>query len=163
MSDVRVMFGKRVRTLRAANGWSQGRVAKAMAAHGHPMSQQTVAKIEKGTRPTSVAELAALARVFGTSMSDLLAPVDPAISAFTKTKPVVSAASIDLSDGLAEPARKVWRCAVCGTTGGWSDGWRWFGSFRQVEETGAPEFVVCSKACRSLADPATLTKGGARS
>lgn len=71
-----VPLGAKVRSLRAARGWSQTELAERMGAEGHPMAYQTVAKIEKGTRQTSIAELTALARVFGTTVADLVEPVD---------------------------------------------------------------------------------------
>ena len=79
-------------------------------------------------------------------MSDRQSPLPPPQSI---GEPEPMRVVIDLADDPPEDARKIWRCAVCGHVGEWSDGWRWFGSFRQLEETGSPEFVVCSTECRN--------------
>lgn len=48
----------------------------------------------------------------------------------------------------AEPIARVWVCAHCGKRDTWGPGWSWYGSLRQLDLTGEPEFVVCSPACR---------------
>jgi transcriptional regulator with XRE-family HTH domain len=58
------LFGKRVQDLRVAMGWTQEELAQRMTDAGHPMHQTTVTKLEKGTRPTSVAEVGALSTLF---------------------------------------------------------------------------------------------------
>lgn len=78
MDDERALevFGGAVRGLRERNGWSQTELAERMGRWGHPMVYQTVAKMEKGTRQTPVPELVTLARVFGVSLGELMAPLD---------------------------------------------------------------------------------------
>ena len=57
-------LGLRVRELRTARGWTQKALAQRASALGFTMHRTTVAKVESGTRPTSVAEVAALAAIF---------------------------------------------------------------------------------------------------
>lgn len=75
------LFGDRVRSLRLQAGLSQAAFAELLTTSGLPITQQTVAKIEAGRRPTSVGELAVIAKVFGMGMTDLLAVVDEALGA----------------------------------------------------------------------------------
>lgn len=58
-------FGRRVKELRSARGWTQGDLAQRLTAAGYQMHQSTVAKMESGVRPTNVGEIAALAAIFG--------------------------------------------------------------------------------------------------
>lgn len=48
-----------------------------MTAAGHPMHQTTVAKLENGTRPTSVAEASSLASIYGISTGSLFGDTTP--------------------------------------------------------------------------------------
>lgn len=57
-----------VRALREQREMSQSALAKAMSDHGLQWHQQTVYKVENGTRPLRAAELAALARILKTSL-----------------------------------------------------------------------------------------------
>lgn len=51
----------RVRTAREQRGWSQSELARQMQAGGHPnFHQTTVSRIEKGERPVTIEECAAL-------------------------------------------------------------------------------------------------------
>lgn len=43
-------------------------------------------------------------------------------------------------------ARRLYRCDCCGKTDIWSDGWRWFGSYRQLDED-EPVMTMCSAEC----------------
>ena len=47
------------------------------------------------------------------------------------------------------PPARIWTCDICGKKEPWGDQWRWYGSYRTYEETGEPEFVACSMACRN--------------
>lgn len=58
-------FGRRVKTLRTARGWTQDEFARRLTVAGHPMHQTTVAKLELGGRPTDVAEITEIAAIFG--------------------------------------------------------------------------------------------------
>lgn len=65
------------------------------------------------------------------------------------TPTVVGNVSIDLSDDdTAEPAAILWTCDQCGKRSRWEPGWTWYGSYRQLDQTGMPEAVLCSAACR---------------
>lgn len=66
-------FGKNVRILRQALGLTQEELAKAMTEAGTPMRQTTVAKLERGARPTSITEASALATVLSVSIYALFA------------------------------------------------------------------------------------------
>jgi transcriptional regulator with XRE-family HTH domain len=70
------VFGARVKELRAAEGWTQDDFAKRVTAAGYPMHQTTVAKLESGSRPTSVGEIAALAAIFRIPIGSFFATVD---------------------------------------------------------------------------------------
>lgn len=70
------MFGVRIKDLRQAQDWTQGDLAARMTSAGYPMHQTTVAKIESGSRPTNVGELAALAAIFGVPIGDIFATVE---------------------------------------------------------------------------------------
>ena len=72
-------LGARVRDLRTRRGWSQEDLAAKLTDAGRTMSQPVVGRIEAGSRVTGVGDLAALARVFGTTTSDLLESVDVAL------------------------------------------------------------------------------------
>lgn len=65
------VFGIQVRELRQARGWTQDQFANALAALGFPIHQTTVAKMEGGTRPTSVGEIAAIAKLFDVPIGTL--------------------------------------------------------------------------------------------
>ncbi|MEN0071276.1 MAG: helix-turn-helix transcriptional regulator [Propionicimonas sp.] len=49
-----------------------------------------------------------------------------------------------------EPTVRIWACDQCGKRAPWGEGWTWYGSLRQIEETGTPDFVLCSSTCRTL-------------
>lgn len=68
-------FGLQVRAQREAHGWSQQELSTRLAAHDFPLHQTGVARIESGTRPTSISELYVLAGVFGVPPTALLAPL----------------------------------------------------------------------------------------
>lgn len=66
-------FGARVRYLRQCRTWTQEDLAVALGAAGHPMHHSTVAKLEVGTRPTTIDEAVAIARILGVEVRELLA------------------------------------------------------------------------------------------
>ena len=70
------MFGVRVKDLRQARGWTQGDLAQRLTAAGYPMHQTTVAKMEGGSRPTNVGEVAALAAIFGIPIGSVFSEVE---------------------------------------------------------------------------------------
>lgn len=67
-------FGERVLELRNAAGFTQEQLAALLSRTGRSYTQSTIAKIEKGTRPTSVGELYLLASALDTTVSKLLEP-----------------------------------------------------------------------------------------
>lgn len=70
-------LGRTVKERRRAAGLTQADLVSKLAAHGVAMHQTTVAKLEAGTRPTSVHELLGLARVLDCGVEDLLRPAQP--------------------------------------------------------------------------------------
>lgn len=77
MANIERKFGAKVRSLRLERGWTQRDLASKMTAAGHPMHQTTVAKLENGTRPTSVAEASSLASIYGISTGSLFGDTTP--------------------------------------------------------------------------------------
>ena len=43
---------------------------------------------------------------------------------------------------------RLWTCDVCGITAPWGQHWSWYGSYKQLDETGRPAIVTCSTTCR---------------
>lgn len=64
--------GDNVRRLRLARGLTQAALADQMARAGVEMSQQVVAKVEKGARPLRLVEAVALADLFDVHVQDLV-------------------------------------------------------------------------------------------
>lgn len=70
---VATVLGSRVKQAREARGWSQERLAEKLTeALQRELKPLTVLRLEKGTRPTTVRELLALADVFGVTASALI-------------------------------------------------------------------------------------------
>ena len=65
-------FGLRIRELRVARGWTQAKLAEEAALRNLSFRQATVAKIEAGSRPTSVGELVVLADILRVEPGHLL-------------------------------------------------------------------------------------------
>ncbi len=65
------VFGARLRDLRQQHLLSQRQVAEAMVEQGFSWRQTTAAKTEAAERPVPLGEAVALARLFGTTVSDL--------------------------------------------------------------------------------------------
>ena len=68
-------FGRWVRDLRNARGWTQEAFAERLAAAGYPLHQTSIAKLESGSRPTPLDEVGAIARIFGVDHAALLGAV----------------------------------------------------------------------------------------
>lgn len=64
-------FGRRVRDLRTARGWTQAELASALSFTGKSYHQTTIAKLENGARPTSVEEVHLLAALLDVEVVDL--------------------------------------------------------------------------------------------
>jgi transcriptional regulator with XRE-family HTH domain len=60
--------GENIRRLRAARGFSQAELARYL---GEPYRQQTVLKVEKGTRPLKLSEAVKIAEVLAVEVKDL--------------------------------------------------------------------------------------------
>ena len=75
------LFGGAVRRLRRKRGWTQEVLAEQLSFAGCPMHQTTVAKMESGSRPTTITELAALAQVFRVPIHSLLPATGGEVSA----------------------------------------------------------------------------------
>lgn len=71
-ATVEEILGRRVKAMRQIKGWTQAELADQLAAQGLSFSQATIAKLEGAKRPTTVAELSTLAKVFDQDPSDLL-------------------------------------------------------------------------------------------
>lgn len=65
-------FAEKVKTYRSSKGMTQAELADAVNRHGLNFRQGTIAKIENGSRPTSIGEMKALSVVFGVSPSALV-------------------------------------------------------------------------------------------
>jgi transcriptional regulator with XRE-family HTH domain len=70
--DFDKLVGSNVQRFRLARGMSQADLAEAMTESGERVHQQTVLKIEKGTRPLKYAEAACLSNVLRVPMSAFL-------------------------------------------------------------------------------------------
>lgn len=70
--QVQTLFGQRVRAAREAVGLTQAAVSARLETLGVKVHQTAIAKIEAGTRPTTVPELRALARTLRTSTEQLV-------------------------------------------------------------------------------------------
>ena len=66
-----VVFGRHIRSLRAEKGWTQADLAERLGT-----SHQTVARSEAGLRTVGIEELLTLARTFGITMAEFVAPLD---------------------------------------------------------------------------------------
>jgi transcriptional regulator with XRE-family HTH domain len=74
--DWEKVFGSRIREMRQLRGWTQDELARLMSDAGHQMHQTTLAKLEGGTRPTSVAEVGALATLLEVPIWSLFGAAD---------------------------------------------------------------------------------------
>jgi transcriptional regulator with XRE-family HTH domain len=70
--DYGAVFARRLRQLRTAMKITQRQVAEQMGGHGFQMHQTTIAKIETGERAVQLDEAAAIAKVLGVSLQDLI-------------------------------------------------------------------------------------------
>jgi transcriptional regulator with XRE-family HTH domain len=72
-SRVNAWVGQNVARIRNKRGWSQTDLAARLSAQlSRSIDPTTITRLERGTRPTSVKELAALAELFEQDMPDLL-------------------------------------------------------------------------------------------
>jgi transcriptional regulator with XRE-family HTH domain len=67
-----VEFGSRIRAARDGRGLTQAALAEQLSTRGIKMHQTAIAKIEAGSRPTTVVEAQAIADVLLVSIADLL-------------------------------------------------------------------------------------------
>ncbi|WP_458116992.1 helix-turn-helix transcriptional regulator [Arthrobacter sp. D2-10] len=76
MGDIaKASFGEALRKFRLASGLTQEELARRLSDRGFSATQTMVAKIERGDRPTSIAEAAVIAAYFGTPVQSFL-PLD---------------------------------------------------------------------------------------
>jgi transcriptional regulator with XRE-family HTH domain len=71
VSEFDKLVGSNVQTYRTAKGLSQSDLAAAMSEGGEHMHQQTILKIEKGTRPLRYSEALRICRALGISPEEL--------------------------------------------------------------------------------------------
>lgn len=77
VKNIEEEFGAVVRSLRLAAGMTQEQLAQALTSEGWAARQNTIAKLENGLRPTTLAELYVIARVFNVEARDIAALTDP--------------------------------------------------------------------------------------
>lgn len=69
--DIDVLVGSSLRVLRTNADLTQGELAERLAAHGVPMSQQTIAKIESGSRSLRLSEAVAIVQALDDGENNL--------------------------------------------------------------------------------------------
>lgn len=113
-------IGKRLQTIRSLSDLTQGQLANRLGAMGLPMAQQTIAKIENGTRPLKLAEAEAITTIIGQPIDALVpADEDDALEVYELTALVnyymesidTVAMHIAESKRNQERAREAWRTA----------------------------------------------------
>jgi transcriptional regulator with XRE-family HTH domain len=77
VENIEERLGAVVRSLRMAAGMTQEQLAQALTGEGWATRQNTIAKLENGLRPTTIAELYVIARVFNVEARDIYALTDP--------------------------------------------------------------------------------------
>jgi transcriptional regulator with XRE-family HTH domain len=96
--------GQEIRGLRIARGWSQQEVAMKMRGFGYSWNQTMVSKIEAGTRPLRVNELADLAQLFAVPVAQLLLPqvsLEEAEKEIAELEPALKAAEARAAEAEA--------------------------------------------------------------
>ena len=71
MADDDTLVGYQVKAWRSLRAMSQADLAQRMTLAGHPMQQQTVLEVEKGSRPLLLTEAVVLARILGADLVSL--------------------------------------------------------------------------------------------
>lgn len=71
--DLNRAIGERLQYLRTRSNLTQGQLAQRLTAMDMPIAQQTVAKIENGTRPLKLAEAESITQILDVSL-DVLVP-----------------------------------------------------------------------------------------
>lgn len=77
VENIEEKLGVVVRSLRQAAGMTQEQLAQALSNEGWAARQNTIAKLENGLRPTTLAELYVIARVFNVEARDIYVLTDP--------------------------------------------------------------------------------------
>jgi transcriptional regulator with XRE-family HTH domain len=116
-----------LKELRAESGWTQERLAGAMAQIGFPWRRITVAEVETDTRRVSLDELLGLAAVFGVPALTLVIPDDQTVLEW-HDRSLESMTVIDLllgEEGRMGKGGLTWKAAAqaAGAPGG-TDDWR---------------------------------------
>lgn len=98
------ILGKRVRDLRKVCGWTQAELAERLNEYGLSFQQGTVAKLEGGSRPTTVTELAALSNLLNQGPESLLADheMPEGMPEYAEADRRHEAAKKDLENAVAE-------------------------------------------------------------
>lgn len=78
LKQAAIDFGRRVKDLRRSEGLTQAQLAERLSQWGRSYHQTTVAKLEAGTRPTSLEELIPLAAALGVSQREFFEDPSPA-------------------------------------------------------------------------------------
>lgn len=99
MSVLGQKVGARVRDLREANGWSQGQLAKSLG-----VTQARVSQLEKGTTEARLSVVMSVARVFKTSLDDVVNGTSHNKS--SKAKATFIPADTGVSDDKADAAEE---------------------------------------------------------
>lgn len=76
-----VRFGEVVRKLRMQAGMTQGELSKSLTNFGVDMRQNTITKLEQGSRPTNLKECIALAEALGVKPIELFQQAFPSTAA----------------------------------------------------------------------------------
>lgn len=51
-------------------------------------------------------------------------------------------------EGIDTNNKQLYKCDICGKVGNWTDGWQWFGSYKDWED-GEILLYTCSSKCRN--------------
>lgn len=86
LKEASIEFGRRVKELRKAAGLTQAELADRLGRWGKSYHQTTVAKLEAGTRPTTLDELMPLAVALGVSQREFFDDPSPAARAEQKVR-----------------------------------------------------------------------------
>src|SRR5690606_18999895 len=106
-----VALGARLRSLRQAHGLTREEVAKRFADHGIVAYRATIGQIEQGCRRVSAYELTAFARLFETSLQEIVSglPTPCAIAALSEAATETAARRLEAAPREVDAAaRRLW-------------------------------------------------------
>jgi transcriptional regulator with XRE-family HTH domain len=129
--DFNQRVGANLQLHRKAKGYSQSDLARLLEQHGLPFQQQTILKIEKGSRPLKLEEASVIADVLGIELSSLTEQFTNEAIAVAATEILQRAAVIARQDKSMEELREkrlrddeAWRQVRA----------RWVQELREVEQ-----------------------------